>query len=69
MGLLQLVVLLFIIGVVLGLLNRYGAPWVSAPYLQLINTVVIVAVILWLLWVLAAWAGLAGGAPPIRPLG
>jgi hypothetical protein len=68
MTILQLVVLLLIIGVLLGLVNKYGPPWVTAPYIQLINTVVVVATILWLLWLLAAWAGLAPLAPPFRPL-
>lgn len=65
MTLLQLVILLLIVGVLLGLVNKYGPPWIDAKFLSLINTVVIVAAVLWLLWLLAAWAGLRG-ADPLR---
>ena len=47
MGLLQLVVVLIIVGVLLGLVNKYGPPWISAPFISLINAVVGIAVVLW----------------------
>lgn len=51
MGLLQLVLILVVIGVALGLLNRYGPAWFSldGTILRIINIVVVVAVVIWLM--------------------
>jgi ABC-type dipeptide/oligopeptide/nickel transport system permease subunit len=51
MSLLALVLILIVIGVLLGLLNRYGAEYIDAKFVKLINIVVIIAVVLWLLTV------------------
>ncbi len=59
MDLISLVVTLIVVGVLLGLLNRYGAEWIAAPMLKLINAVVVIAIVLWLI------AVLFGGVPSI----
>jgi hypothetical protein len=51
MELIQLVVVLIVIGVLLWLVNTYGAPYIDAKILTIINIVVVIAVILWLLTV------------------
>jgi hypothetical protein len=49
MSLLALVLTLVVIGVLLGLLNRYGPPYIDGKFITLINIVVIIAVVIWLL--------------------
>jgi hypothetical protein len=51
MTLLGLVLTLIMIGVLLWLLNTYGAPYIDTKVLKIINAVVIIVVILWLLTV------------------
>ena len=40
-----------VVGVLLFLLNTYGAPYIDAKILKIINVVVVVVVIIWLLGV------------------
>lgn len=49
MTLLGLVITLIVIGVLVGLLNKYGPEYIDGWYIRLINIVVIIAVIIWLL--------------------
>jgi len=49
MDLISLVVILIAVGVLLWALNTYGAPFIDAKILRIINIVVVVAVVLWLL--------------------
>lgn len=49
MDLFSLVGMLIVIGVCLGLLNRYGAKWIDGNMLSIINAVVVIAVILFIL--------------------
>lgn len=56
MPLLAVVIVLIVVGVLLMLVNKYGAPYIDAKILSLINIVVIVAVIIWLLQVFGVWA-------------
>jgi hypothetical protein len=49
MTLLGLIISLIAIGVLLWLLNTYGAGFIDHKILMIINAVVIIAVILWLL--------------------
>jgi hypothetical protein len=51
MSLLALVLVLIVIGVLMGLLNKYGPSYVDGKFITLINIVVIIAVVLWLLQV------------------
>jgi len=63
MELIQVVVILIVIGVLLWLVNNYGAQFIEANILKIINAVVIIAVVLWLLlWLLAV----AGVSPHMR---
>jgi len=55
MPLLTVVLVLIVVGVLLMLVNRYGAAFIDGTMLKLINIVVIVAVILWLLKVFGVW--------------
>jgi ABC-type dipeptide/oligopeptide/nickel transport system permease subunit len=58
MDLVQVVVALIVIGVLLGLLNKFGAEWVAPPMMRIINAVVVIAVVLWLLALFTGWSGL-----------
>jgi len=49
MGLIEVVVILFVIGFLLWLFNTYGAKYVDPKFKTLINVVVIIAAVLWLL--------------------
>lgn len=49
MELIHLVVVLIVIGVLLALLNTWGAAWIDGKILQIINAVIVIAVVLWLL--------------------
>lgn len=51
MGLLQVVIVLVVIAIGLGLLNKYGPAWfeMDAKILRIINIVVVLAVVIWLL--------------------
>lgn len=49
MSLLTLILTLAVIGLLMGLLNKFGGAYIDRWYLTLINVVVLVAVILWLL--------------------
>jgi len=51
MDLLSLLVILILVAVLLWLINTYGAPYMDAKMLKIINAVVIIAVVLWLLTV------------------
>jgi len=51
MSLLSLVLTLVVIGVLLGLLNKYGPPYIDGKFITLINIVVVIAVVIWLLTV------------------
>ena len=64
------IVALVIIGVLMALLNRYGAPYLHPPILQLLNIAVIIIVILCLLFYLLQAFGLVGltGGPPVPKL-
>lgn len=61
MPLISVVVVLIVIGVLLGLLNKFGAEWMAVPYLKLVNAVAIIGTVLWLLFLLLAEVGLWDG--------
>lgn len=61
MSLLGLVVTLIVIGLLLGLLNTYGAKHIDGKILFIINAVVVIAVVIWLLQVF----GLLGAASTV----
>lgn len=49
MTLIGMIVVLVLVGVILALLNSYGAPYIAPAILKIINVVVVVVVILWIL--------------------
>ena len=49
MDLLHLIILLVVVGVVLWLINTYGATVIDAKILKILNIVVVVAVVLWII--------------------
>jgi hypothetical protein len=55
MPLLTVVLVLIVVGVLLMLINKYGASFIDGTMLRLINIVVVVAVILWLLKIFGVW--------------
>jgi hypothetical protein len=55
MPLLTVVIVLIIAAVLLALVNKYGASYMDATILRIINVVVIIAVIIWLLKVFGVW--------------
>jgi hypothetical protein len=59
MPVIQIIVILVVIGVLMWAINQHAAPYIWAPFLKLINAVVIVAVVLWLLGVFLGWSGMA----------
>lgn len=65
MLLIQVVIGLIVIGVLLGLVNKYGAEYIPAQIIHIINAVVIIAIILWLLWWLLTLAGMASMKVPV----
>jgi hypothetical protein len=60
MPLLYVVIVLLVVGLLLGLVNKYGPPEIDAKFIKLINIVVMIAVIIWLLKISGIWAYLAG---------
>ena len=49
MPIIQLILILAAIGILMWLLNNYGAQYMDAKYVKLINIVVFVCTILWIL--------------------
>lgn len=49
MSLLAVVLTIAVIGVLVGLLNKYGGDFIDHKFIMIINVVVIIAVILWLM--------------------
>ncbi len=49
MPILQVILVLVAVGVLVGLVNRFGPPYIAAGMIQLINVVAVVACVLWLL--------------------
>lgn len=60
MSLLHLVIILIVIGVLLALVNKFGAEWIEPTILRIINIVVIVGVVLWVLFLFV------GPVPDVR---
>jgi hypothetical protein len=58
MDLVSVVLILIAVGVLIGLLNKYGPAYIDAWYVQLINVVVIIAVVIWLLGLFGLWGAL-----------
>jgi len=56
MPLLQIILILLAVGIVMAVINMYGAPYVDARILKIINFVIIVVVVIWLLKVFGVWA-------------
>ena len=56
MPLLTIILVLLAVGVILAVINMYGAPYIDAKILKIINFVVVVIVIVWLLKVFGVWA-------------
>ncbi len=50
MELFSLIGTLVAVGVILWAINRFGAPYIQAEMLRLINAVVIILVVLWLVF-------------------
>ena len=48
MPILQVLLILVLIGVVVGLINKYGAEYIDAKWVKLINIVAIVFTLIWL---------------------
>lgn len=65
MSLLNLVLILVVIGVLMGLLNRYGPSHIDGKFITIINVVVIIAVVVWLLNVFGLLS-MAGDVPVPR---
>jgi hypothetical protein len=65
--LITVIVVLIVIGVLLWLLNTYGAAIIDATVLRIINAVAIIGICLWLLVILLQVAGvnLGGGLPGV----
>ena len=49
MDLLTVVITLIVVGVLIGLLNKFGPRYIDAWYITIINVLVAVCVVLWLL--------------------
>jgi hypothetical protein len=49
MPLITLVFILIVIGVLMGLLNKYGPAYIDGWYITAINVIVIICVVVWLL--------------------
>lgn len=60
MGLLHVVIILILIAIGLGLLNKYGPAWFSmdGKILTIINIVVVLVVVLWLLSLFGVFEGM-----------
>jgi hypothetical protein len=52
MSVLYVIVVLILIGVLLGLVNKYGAEYIDVKYIKLINIVAIICTILWLIGII-----------------
>ena len=50
MPIIQMIIILVVIGVVLALINKYGAQWMDATILKILNFAVIIGVIIYLLY-------------------
>jgi hypothetical protein len=48
MPLLQVLVILLLIGLLIGVINKYGAEYIDSKWIKLINIVAIVFTIIWL---------------------
>ena len=55
MPVLTVILVLLAIGVLVALINKYGAEYVSPGFIKLINIVAIVATIIWLMKVFGVW--------------
>ena len=64
MDLLTVVVTLIVIGVLVGLLNKYGPPYIDPWFITIINVIVIIAVVLWLLNLIGFLAYIRGVKVP-----
>lgn len=60
MPLLTVVLILLAVGILVGLINKYGPPYVAPNIIQLINVVVIIACIIWLCKIFGVWQYLSG---------
>ena len=60
MPLVQMVFILIAVAVLMWALNKYGAAFMDAQILKIINIVVIVAVVLWILSVFGLWDYVGG---------
>ena len=63
MTIIQVIIIVLVIGIVVGLINRFGKQWIAAPFLTIINAIAIIGVVLWLLVMLLRWGGVATGTP------
>jgi ABC-type dipeptide/oligopeptide/nickel transport system permease subunit len=50
--------MLVVVGVLLGLVNKFGGEWIAPSIMRIINAVVVIAVVLWLLALFTGWSGL-----------
>jgi hypothetical protein len=50
MPIIQMMIILIVIGVVLALINKYGAAYIDANILKILNVAVVIGVIIWLLY-------------------
>lgn len=66
MTLLSLILILVVVGVFLGLLNKYGGDYIDGKILRIINVVAVVVVILWLLSVFGLLPALDIPVPRVR---
>lgn len=55
MSLLVVIIVLILVGLLMGAVNRYGKDWLGPGWLRLINAVAIIATIIWLLAMFGVW--------------
>lgn len=59
MTLIQIILILITVGVLVMLINKYGAEYIDAKFLKLINIVAVVLTLVWLLNLAGVFAGLS----------